>query len=55
MARRDVDDYFEKICNDYHELIETLHEMEKEVSKGLLDPDKLEQLKQLIEPMKQNW
>ena len=55
MAKKDVDNYFKQICNDYHELIETLHEMEEEVSKGLLNPDQLEQLKMTIEPMKINW
>lgn len=55
MSKKDVDKYFNKICDDYHELIETLHEMEDAVSKGLLDPDRLEQLKLTIEPMKINW
>ena len=55
MAKKDVDIYFRQICEDYHELIETLHEMEEEVNKGMLDPDKLEQLKKTIEPMKINW
>lgn len=55
MSKKDVDAYFNQICSDYHDLIETLHEMEEEVSKGLLDPDKLIQIKQTIEPMKVNW
>lgn len=55
MAKKDVDKYFDQICKDYHELIETLHDMEEEVSKGLLDPDKLIQMKEYIEPIKINW
>jgi hypothetical protein len=41
MSKKDVNAYFNKICEDYHELIETLHEMEEEASKGLLSPEKL--------------
>lgn len=55
MSKKDVNTYFNKICEDYHELIETLHEMEEEASKGLLSPEKLQQMKDYIEPIKINW
>lgn len=55
MAKKDIDIYFQQVCKDYHELVTTLHEMEEEVSKGLLDPDKLIQIKEYIEPIKINW
>ena len=55
MSKKDVNAYFNKICEDYHELIETLHEMEEEASKGLLSPEKLQQMKDYIEPIKINW
>ena len=55
MSKKDVDFYFNQICNDYHELMNTLHDMEEEASKGLLDPDKLIQMKEYIEPIKINW
>lgn len=55
MAKKDVDKYFNQICQDYRELLDTLKDMEEEVSKGLLDPDKLVQMKEYIEPIKINW
>lgn len=55
MAKKDVDIYFNQICQDYRELLDTLKDMEEEVSKGLLDPDKLVQMKEYIEPIKINW
>lgn len=55
MSKKDVNTYFNKICEDYHELIETLHEIEEEASKGLLSPEKLQQMKDYIEPIKINW
>lgn len=55
MAKKDVDKYFNQICQDYRDLLNTLKDMEIEVSKGLLDPDKLVQMKEYIEPIKINW
>lgn len=55
MAKKDVDIYFNQICQDYRELLDTLKDMEEEVSKGLLDPDRLVQMKEYIEPIKINW
>lgn len=55
MSKKDVDIYFNQICKDYHDLIDTLHDMEEEANKGLLDPDKLIQIKSYIEPIKINW
>lgn len=55
MAKKDVDKYFNQICEDYRDLLNTLKDMETEVSKGLLDPDKLVQMKEYIEPIKINW
>lgn len=55
MSKRHVDEYFEVVANQYHEMLESLHDMEEECTKGLLDPDRLEQIKKLIEPLKQNY
>lgn len=42
MSKKDVDNYFKEIQNNYNELIENLHDMEDEANKGLVSPDKLE-------------
>lgn len=55
MSKKHVDDYFDIIANQYHDMLESLRDMEEECTKGLLDPDRLEQMKKLIEPLKQNY
>ncbi len=55
MAKKHVDKYFEDIANQYHELLESIRELEEESSKGLINPDHLENMKTLLEPLKQNY
>lgn len=55
MSKKDVYIYFNEICDQYHELIESLHDMEKEAMTGLINPDRIEQLKTIIEPVKTNY
>lgn len=55
MSRKHVEDYFNQICDDYHEMVETLKDMEEECKKGLVSPDRVEQLKKMIEPIKLNY
>ena len=55
MSRKHVEDYYNQIYRDYHEMIETLHDMEKECESGLVSPDRVEQLKKMLEPIKLNY
>lgn len=55
MSRKDVENYYNQIFQDYHEMIEALKDMEKECSEGLVSPDRVEQLKQMLEPIKLNY
>ena len=55
MSKRDVDDYFNQIVEQYHEMFESIKELEDECANGLVDPDHLENMKQLIQPLKQNY
>lgn len=55
MSRKDVQDYYNQLTEDYHEMVMTLKDMEKECEEGLVSPDRVEQLKQLIEPIKTNY
>ena len=43
------------MCSDYTEMIDALHDMEKEASEGLVAPEKLDQLKNMVEPIKNNY
>lgn len=55
MAKRHVDEYFNVVSNQYADMLAALREMEEESSKGLLDPDRIEQMKIIIEPLKTNF
>lgn len=55
MAKKDVMQYYEVMCNQYLEMQESLKDMEEELQKNLISPDRVEQLKRTIEPIKNNY
>lgn len=55
MARRDFDNYYNQICNQYFELQQVLKDLSKEVSEGMIEPKRIEQLKQTIVPVENNY
>ena len=55
MSVKHIKEYYNSVCNDYHELVETLHELEEEASKNLVPPERVENLNKLVEPMKKNY
>lgn len=52
MARKDFDEYFTKVSKQYMQLQETLQDISEEVSNGMFDGSRLEQVKQTIKPVK---
>lgn len=55
MARKDFDNYYNQICNQYFELQQVLEDLSKEVSEGMIEPERIEQLKQTIVPVENNY
>lgn len=55
MSIKHIKDYYEQICNDYHEIIETLHELEVEAQNSIVPPERVENLEKLVKPMKDNY
>ncbi len=55
MSVKHVIKYYNKICEDYHEIIETLHELEEEAQNTIVPPERVENLEKLIKPMKDNY
>ena len=51
MAKRDFDEYYYKIVNQYQSLQETLEDMSKQVSESMMEPERLETLKKTIAPV----
>lgn len=55
MAKKHFNEYYEKVCSDYYKMLNELKDMEKYYAEGVVSPDMLEQLKQIVEPIKVNW
>lgn len=55
MARKDFDEYFYKISRQYNELNAALQELSEEVNNGMYEPERLEQLKATIAPVKSSF
>ena len=55
MAKKHFDAYFQKVANDYHELLLELNDMNKEFEEGLVSAEVYEQMKSIIEPIKRNY
>lgn len=55
MSKKDVEKYYNQITADYTEMIENLKEMEELAAQKIVNPDKIEELKAAVEPLKNNY
>ena len=55
MSKKDVEKYYDTITEQYHEMVQDIKDFEKEASEGLIEPERVERLKEQIAPIKQNW
>ena len=55
MSKKDFDREYIQIENQYLEMLENLKDMEKELADGLVNPDLLEQMKEIIKPLRTNY
>ena len=55
MAVKHIKEYYEQVCNQYIQMNEELREFQKEVENGLVEPERIENLKAIIEPLKNNY
>lgn len=55
MAKKHVDEYYNQITNQYHEMLQDIKDFEQDCAKGLVEPERVERLKEQIAPIKQNW
>lgn len=49
--KKDFDEYYNKIFKQYNELQKSLEEMSEEVSKGMVEPERLTNLKSTLQPV----
>ena len=55
MSRKDVDSYYAKICDQYYELKQNLRDFEEEARNGMFPPERIEEIKKQIMPLKDNY
>lgn len=55
MAKRDFDEYYNKVANQFFSLNEAFDELAKEVAEGMVEPERQEQLSRTIEPIKNSY
>jgi hypothetical protein len=55
VARKDFDDYYNKIASQLFELDRVFKDLSEEVSTGMVEPERIEQLKITIEPIRTSY
>lgn len=55
MANRHVIDYFNKVAKQYSDMLAEIRDFEEECKKGLIEPERLDEVKKIIEPLKNNY
>lgn len=55
MARKHFDEYLSIVTQQYMQLNETLADMSKEFQQGMIEPERLDQIKATILPVKQSF
>ena len=55
MSVKHIKKYFDQISNDYLEMIDVIHELEKEVSEKIISQEKLDETLKNVEKLKENY
>ena len=55
MSLKHVEKYYADICGQYNEMIENIKDLEKEAAEGIIEPERVERLKDQVAPIKQNY
>jgi hypothetical protein len=55
MAVKDVVEYYNIVARQYNELIVDIKDFERECAEGLVEPERLEQIKENIQPLINNY
>ena len=55
MSLKDVKNYYNQICDQYNEMISDIKELEQEAEQGIVEPERVDRLKEQVAPIKQNY
>ena len=55
MSKKDFDEYYSQVCEQYEELNGQIKEFEKVVQDGLVEPERLENMKKVFQPIMESY
>ena len=55
MAKRHVEEYYNKIAEQYKEMSDNIKELEERLSDNMSSYDVIENMKKIVEPVKENY
>ena len=55
MAIKHVNKYYKQICEQYNEMMQDIKDLEQEAAEGLIEPERIDRLKEQVAPIKQNY
>ena len=55
MAVKHIREYYNQVCDQYMQMQDEIKDFQQEAEKGLIEPERLEQIKKTIEPLKNNY
>lgn len=55
MAIKHIKEYYRQICNQYMQMLAEIKDFEEEAKQGLMEPERLDAIKEDIRPMKDNY
>ena len=55
MAIKHIINYYNEICDQYKQMLDEIRDFEEEATKGLIEPERLDKIKEDIKPMKDNY
>ncbi len=55
MSVLDIKKYYDEVCNQYMDMLNEIKDFEEECKKGLIEPERLDTIKQTIQPLMNNY
>ena len=55
MSVKHVNEYYNQICAQYQEMLNDIKDLEKECAEGIVEPERIDRLKDQIAPIKNNY
>lgn len=55
MSKKDVEKYFESVCDQLHEMKENIKYFEEQCKNGMVPPERVQQLEDMVKPFNNNY